>query len=214
MRPSRASSWSSRRGPPATSATRSGTRWSRRSCTTSSSPASAGCSIEPTPKRSRRARPATLATPRGTGRARPSLVGGTRRPASVRGWAPRRGCGRACVRVRGRAYAIRDASSSCGPSSRCRRDRRHRPRQDAEPRGDDGGARRRANRNVALRREAVAAEAGSDPVRAAVLRESLGRALFNQGDTKAAIEVSEAAVALIPPSRPNGRACWAVTGSC
>ena len=65
------------------------------------------------------------------------------------------------------------------------------------------------NRNVALRREAVAAEDGSDPVRAAVLRESLGRALFNQGDTKAAIEVSEAAVALMPAraiSRTGARA--------
>ena len=42
--------------------------------------------------------------------------------------------------------------------------------------------RRLPSRNVALRREAVAADNGSDPVRAAVLRERLGRALFNQGD--------------------------------
>ena len=62
------------------------------------------------------------------------------------------------------------------------------------------------NRNVALRREAVAADDGSDPVRGAVLRERLGRALFNQGDTTAAIEVSEAAVAMVPPEPSAERA--------
>src|SRR5262249_15486052 len=50
------------------------------------------------------------------------------------------------------------------------------------------------HRQVALRREAIAIDDGSDPTRSAFLREQLGRALFADSDVQASMEATREAV--------------------
>jgi len=69
------------------------------------------------------------------------------------------------------------------------------------------------HRDVALRREAVAAlDPSIDPVRSAVLREQLGRALWNDGDTEGALAAYEAAVALMPAEPPTAERARVLSG--
>jgi DNA-binding CsgD family transcriptional regulator len=62
------------------------------------------------------------------------------------------------------------------------------------------------HRQIALRRQAIAIDDGSDPMRAALLREQLGRALFAESDVQASLEATREAVELLPPEPTAERA--------
>ena len=68
-------------------------------------------------------------------------------------------------------------------------------------------------REVALRREAIVeVDRSIEPVRSAVLRERLGRALWNFGDTDAALAEYEVAVALMPVEPPTAERARVLSG--
>ncbi len=68
-------------------------------------------------------------------------------------------------------------------------------------------------REVALRREAITAlDPAADPVRAAVLREQLGRALWNFGDTEGALAACEEAMAMMPADPPTPERARVLSG--
>jgi len=70
-----------------------------------------------------------------------------------------------------------------------------------------------ARRSVTLRREAIAAlDPAADPVRAALLRERLGRALWNFGDTEGALAACEEAVAMMPIDPPTPERARVLSG--
>ncbi|MGK2850029.1 MAG: helix-turn-helix transcriptional regulator, partial [Candidatus Limnocylindrales bacterium] len=70
-----------------------------------------------------------------------------------------------------------------------------------------------AHRAVVLRRETVAAvEAATDPVRAGVMLERLGRALWNNAESDAALVACEAAVATIPAEPPTAERARVLAG--
>ena len=60
-----------------------------------------------------------------------------------------------------------------------------------------------SRRPVALRREAIVALAGGDPVRMGIAQERLGRALWYHGDTQGALAAHETAIGLIPDDPPT-----------
>jgi DNA-binding NarL/FixJ family response regulator len=60
-----------------------------------------------------------------------------------------------------------------------------------------------SRRSVALRREAIVALAGGDPVRLGIAQERLGRALWYHGDTQGALAAHETAIGLIPDDPPT-----------
>jgi tetratricopeptide (TPR) repeat protein len=72
------------------------------------------------------------------------------------------------------------------------------------------------HRAVALQREAVAGvDPETDPVRGAALRGKLGRLLWIAGDAAGALTACQAALAMMPPSRPRRpvpRCCRATAG--
>jgi DNA-binding CsgD family transcriptional regulator/tetratricopeptide (TPR) repeat protein len=68
-------------------------------------------------------------------------------------------------------------------------------------------------REVALRREAIVeVDPVTDPVRASVLHERLGRALWNFGDTDASLKAYELAVALMPLDPPTTERARVLSG--
>lgn len=70
-----------------------------------------------------------------------------------------------------------------------------------------------SRRDVALRREAIASLDPADyPVRAAVLREQLGRALWSIGDTEGALAACEEAVAMMPADPPTPERARVLSG--
>ncbi len=70
-----------------------------------------------------------------------------------------------------------------------------------------------ARRNVTLCQEAVAAlDPAVDPVRAALLGERLGRALWNYGDSEGALAVYKEAVALMPAEPPTAERARVLAG--
>jgi DNA-binding CsgD family transcriptional regulator/tetratricopeptide (TPR) repeat protein len=70
-----------------------------------------------------------------------------------------------------------------------------------------------SRRDVALCREAVAAlDPSADPAHAALLREQLGRALWNFGDTEGALAACEDAVAMMPADPPTPERARVLSG--
>ncbi|HYH93963.1 MAG TPA: AAA family ATPase [Candidatus Saccharimonadales bacterium] len=70
-----------------------------------------------------------------------------------------------------------------------------------------------AHRGVDLRREAVASvDAATDPVRAGVMLERLGRILWNNAESEAALVACEAAVAAIPAEPPTAERARVLAG--
>jgi len=60
-----------------------------------------------------------------------------------------------------------------------------------------------SRRSVALRREAIAALDDAEPLRQGIAYERLGRALWYHGETEAALDAHEVAIALIPDEPPT-----------
>ena len=72
---------------------------------------------------------------------------------------------------------------------------------------------RDGRRDVALRREAVTeVDAAADPLRSSVVHEQLGRALWNFGDTAAALSEYETAVTLMPTEPPTAERARVLAG--
>ncbi len=70
-----------------------------------------------------------------------------------------------------------------------------------------------SRRDVALRREAIASvDAAEDPVRGAILREQLGRALWTHGDSEGALAACEEAVAMMPADPPTPERARVLSG--
>ena len=70
-----------------------------------------------------------------------------------------------------------------------------------------------ARRSVALRREAVAALGpDADPIRLGTMLERLGRALWTNAETEAALEAHEAAVAVMPADPPTPELARVLSG--
>ena len=68
-------------------------------------------------------------------------------------------------------------------------------------------------RAVALRREAIAAlKPDDDPIRVGTMLEQLGRSLWNNGETEAALEACEAAVAMMPAEPPTPERARVLSG--
>ncbi len=70
-----------------------------------------------------------------------------------------------------------------------------------------------SHRSVVLRREAVAALGpDADPIRAGTMLERLGRSLWNNGESFAALDAHEAAVALMPDQPPTAELARVLSG--
>ena len=210
----RATSWSSR---PATAsnAMRSATRSSRRSCTTTCCPASAATCIGPSPRRSR-SEPRRAALPkRPLGRAgaplgcrpaeRPSV-----RQRSLRAAEAAMGSyafGAALIEYE-RALDLWDDVDD--PSGSCRlRPGRTAPKGRVRPRTCrpiTGGPSRTA------RKPTAGSTRSTDPLRAGILREELGRGLWVLGDVTGALETYREAVAITPADRPTAERARALSG--
>ena len=178
---------------PATATTRSATRCSRRPPTTTSCPASGSACIAPSPRRSPSADRGAAPSPPATGRSWPT----TGRPHATIGGPSRHRSGPA-RRPRARSPSpTRDARTSAPSSSGPSVDRPEdvagfdrvalldRAAVAAWLSGD-------ARRSVVLRREAVATLGpDADPIRVGTMLEQLGRALWTNGETEAALEAHE-----------------------